>query len=95
MDWNNIKSLSIDQFGSSSKKQQYIVSYAGKHFEVSEAVAELIQAINSSDSQSDAIEQFSKSRKTSYTEESINKNPKVKKQNKVLFLRRRYFQQKG
>jgi|694.fasta_scaffold75804_3 putative peptide zinc metalloprotease protein len=73
MDWNNVKFLSIDPFGSSSKKQQYIVSYAGKHFEVSEAVAELIQAINSSDSKSDAIEQFSKSRNTSYSEESINK----------------------
>lgn len=67
----DIKSLSILTFETSSREYKYLVNFGERFWEITAAVADLIKAFQQGGSLENATELFSKSRRRSYSPEEV------------------------
>jgi putative peptide zinc metalloprotease protein len=70
---SNLSQIEVQQFATSDKTQQYIASYEGRHFEVSEAVAQLILVLQESETLAEAMQKYRGANSKQYSEPDLEK----------------------
>ncbi|MDR2287492.1 MAG: hypothetical protein LBE04_08490 [Prevotellaceae bacterium] len=70
---SNISQISIQQFATSDKSQQYIAEYEGRHFEINEAVARLMSVMQESETLAEVSQKYTGANGRQYGEAELKK----------------------
>jgi putative peptide zinc metalloprotease protein len=70
---SNISRITIHQFATSDRSQQYIAEFEGRHFEVNEAIVQLISVMQKSETLAEAAQKYRGANGRQYSEAELEK----------------------